>query len=131
MSSALRRLAGLCGGQGVDDIDGGGEEDGFALETGGIAESRGEMGLSETDAAQEDDIGLVLEELQAEEVLHGCSVDFLGPVPAELVQGFEDRETRHTDSPLNGAIVAQGGFSCSETGKVAHMRPVVCGGLFG
>jgi len=121
----------VCGRQGVDGIDGGGEEDGFSLRQAGITKSRGEMGFSEADAAQEDDIGLIIEELQAEEVLHGSAVDRFRVIPAELVQGFYDREPCHGDSTLNGAIMAQGGLSLGEAGQVIHMRPVLGGSLAG
>ena len=49
------------------------------------------MRFAEADAAHEDDVGFVFEEGQAKEVLHLGAVDFLGPVPVKLVEGFDDR----------------------------------------
>jgi hypothetical protein len=46
------------------------------------------------------------EETQAEEVLHLGAVDFLGPVPMDLVEGFEDREAGGGEAAGNGAGVA-------------------------
>ena len=89
---AFEQAAFLRGRKVVDDADGVGEEHGRALLTGRVAQSGGEVGFSETDISQEHDVGLLLEELHPEEVLHRQAVDFLGPVAAELFQRFEDRK---------------------------------------
>ena len=49
------------------------------------------------------------------------SVDFLGPVPAEGVEGFDDGETRGLDAPGDGAISTQGGLAFDELGEVVEM----------
>ena len=51
-------------GEGVDHVDGGGEEHGVTLVAGGESQGDGEMAFSESDAADEHDIGEVVEELQ-------------------------------------------------------------------
>ena len=68
-SSVLAQLelelrGGLCAGEGVDHVDGGGEEHGVTLVAGGESQGDGEMAFSESDAADEHDIGEVVEELQ-------------------------------------------------------------------
>ena len=74
----FQAIGGLGSGEGIDDIDGGGEEDGIALEAGGIAQGGGQMGFPEADASEEDDIGFVFDELEAKEVLDGQRLIFLG-----------------------------------------------------
>ena len=84
----------------IDDFDGTGEQNGVTLQAGGVAQGGGQMGFADAHVAQEDDIGLVSQELQAKEVLDGQTVDFLGPDPVELFEGFEDREAGAFDSCL-------------------------------
>ena len=88
-----------------------------ALLAGGVAQGGGEMGFAEADAAQEDDVGFFLDELEAEEVLDLEAVDFLGPVPAELFEGLDDGEAGGFDAPLDGALAAQGGFAFDELAR--------------
>src|ERR1700675_1898724 len=68
---------GLGGAQGVDDVDGVGEENAHALLAGGITERGGEVGFAEADEPQEDDVGFVVDELEPEEILDLETVDFL------------------------------------------------------
>ena len=65
----------------------------MVLLAGGVTQGGGEMGFAEADQAEEDDVGFVFDELEAEEVLDLEAVDFLGPVPAEGVEGFDERES--------------------------------------
>jgi hypothetical protein len=82
----------LRGGQGVDDVDGGGEADGKAGGGRGMAQGDAQVTFSQAHRADDDDVGFVLDELEAEEVLHGQSVDFGRPGEVELLEGFEHRE---------------------------------------
>jgi hypothetical protein len=61
------------------------------------------MAFAQADGAQEDDVGLVAYKVQAEEVLDGQAVDFLGPVPAELLQGFDHGEAGLLDAAAGGS----------------------------
>jgi hypothetical protein len=88
-------------------------------------------GFAEADPSEEDDIGLIIEELQAEEVLDVYAVDVFRPVPEELIQGFDDGETGKPDATAYGAVSAQAGFSFDKHGKVVNMRPVLFGRLIG
>jgi hypothetical protein len=89
------------------------------------------VGLAEPDTAEKDDVGLVFEELESEEVLDGHAVDFLGPVPLKLLEGFDDGEPRHSDFALNGAVPTGVDFSAGEVLEVLDVCPVVPGGLIG
>ena len=59
----------------------------------GVTEGGGEMGFSDADQAEENDVGFVFDELETEEVLDLEAVDFLRPVPAEGVEGFDEGES--------------------------------------
>ena len=47
------------------------------------------MRFAQTHAAQEDGVGFLLDEVQAEEVLDLRPVDLLRPAPLELIEGLE------------------------------------------
>lgn len=64
---------------------------------------------------------MVLDELEAKEVLDFEAIDFLGPVPAEGVEGFDDGEAGGLDTPGDGAIGTQSGFAFDELGEVVEM----------
>jgi len=83
-------LGTMSGGQGVDDLDGGGEEDGIAFLTSVMAQGGGEMGFAEADTAEEDDVGVGLDKVEAKEGEDELAVDFLRMFPAVLFEGFED-----------------------------------------
>ena len=112
---------GLGGVESVDDVDGVGEENAHALLAGGVAECRGKMGFTETYESQEDDVRLVVDELESELVLDLETVDFLGPVPAEGVEGFNDWEPGGPDASGDSAVSVQGGFALNELGQVVKM----------
>ena len=109
---------GLGGVQGVDDVDGVGEEHVHALLAGGVAEGGGEVGLAESDGAEQDDVGVIPDELEAEEILDLKAVDLFGPVPAEGVEGLDDGEAGALDAAGDGAVGAQVGFALDELGEV-------------
>ena len=113
----------MCGAEGVNHVDGIGEENAYTLLAGGVTKRGGEMGFAEADGAQEDDVGLVMNELESEEILDLKAVDFLGPVPAEGVEGFDDGEACRMDAPGDGTVGTQGGLAFDELGEVdaAHV----------
>ena len=63
------------------------------------------MGFAQTDQTQEDDIGFVVDELQPEQILDLQAVDFLGMIPVEGVQSFDDFEPQPLLRP--GSLVAR------------------------
>ncbi len=118
-------------GEGVDGIDGGGEEDGFSLETGGISQGGGQVGFTQAYAAEKNDIGFVFDKFQPKEVLHGHLIDFLRPTPLKLIDSFQDGEARQADAALDGAVVPGTDFTLGETVKIVKMGPVFAGRLVG
>lgn len=71
----------------------------MAGQTGGVAQGAGEMAFAQADPAEKDDVGVVVEEGQAQEVLHLGTVDFLGPGPVEGIEGFNAREAGDIHPP--------------------------------
>ena len=128
LRSSVLRVPGLGGVQGVDDVDGVGEEHAHALLAGGVAERAGEVGFTEPDGAEQDDVGVVLDELETEEVLDLEAVDLFGPVPAEGVEGFDDGEAGGLDAAGDGSVGAQVGFAGDELGEVVEVGDGVFGG---
>jgi hypothetical protein len=121
----------VCRGQGVDKIDSGCKKDGVVFKACGIAQGRGQMGFSEPYAAEEDDVGLVFDKVEPEEILDLEPIDFFGPGPVELIQGFDEREASHTDAAFYGSVPAQSGLATDEVLEVIHMCPVFPGRLCG
>ena len=119
------------GGQFVDDVDGVGKEDRMTRLCGGKAQGGGQVGLTQPDGAQEDHVGMALQELQAEEVLDLETIDLLGPVELELFEGFDDREAGGLNAPLDQALMALVVFALHQTTQILDMIPLVFGGLLG
>jgi hypothetical protein len=59
------------------------------------------------------------------------AVDFLGPVPAELVESFQDREARGLDAQLDGMLEALLVLAVDEPAEVFRVSPGLLGGLLG
>jgi hypothetical protein len=70
---------------------------------------------------KQDEVGFVLDKRQAEGVLHLKTVNPGGPVPAELLQGFEDGEARQPNTALGGAITPHIHLAFEECGKVVDV----------
>ena len=86
------------------------------------------MGFAKTDGAEQDDVGVVMDELEAEEILDLEAVDLFGPVPSEGVEGFDDGEAGGLDAAGDGAVGAQVGFAGDELGEVVEVGDGVFGG---
>ena len=120
---------GLGGVKSVDDIDGVGEEHAQARLAGGITQRGGEMGFAQSDEAEDEDVGLIVDELETEEILDLEAIDFFGPVPAERVESFDDGELGGFDATGGGPVASRGGFPLDELGKVIEVgEGVFCGG---
>jgi hypothetical protein len=118
-------------GESVDDLDGGDEAHGVSGGTGGVAQGGGDMGFAESDAAEKDHVGLGFDEAQAEEVLDLGAVDFPGPAPLELFEGFEGGKARGLETALERGLVAPNALGVNETGEVVEVGPGVASGLGG
>ena len=79
------------------------------------------LGFPQADAAQYDEVGFVLDKRQAEVVLHLEPVNPGGPVPAELLQGFNDGEARQANAAFGRAITSHVGLAFHEFGEVVDV----------
>src|SRR6266487_5085141 len=89
------------------------------------------MRFSEADGTQENDVAFVGQKLQAEEVLDLEAIDFLGPVPAELFEGFQYRETRGLHAQLDGVLESLVVLAVNEAAQVVDVTPALLSGLLG
>jgi hypothetical protein len=74
---------------------------------------------------------MVFQEGQPEEVLDLEPVDFLGPVPVELFQGFQHGKAGGDHTPSHRAVYLPQGLPFHQAAQVIHRRPVLLGGLVG
>ena len=89
------------------------------------------MRFAQPHAAQKHPVGFVREKGQAEEVLHLGAIDFLGPAPVELVEGFDAGETSGGNAALDGQFLPALRFGLDEPSQVIHRGPLVLGRLAG
>ena len=115
----------------VDDVDGVGEENRVAFQASGVAQCGGQVGFAQADGPQKDDIGFLCQELQPEEVLDLEAIDFLGPVPAELFEGFDDRKAGGFDAQLDGVLEPLLVLAVDEAAQVVDVAPGLLGSLLG
>src|SRR5215470_3407605 len=79
------------------------------------------LGFPQADPTQQDEVGFGLDKLVVEVVLHLEPVDPGGPVPAKLLQGFDDGEARQPNATLGGAITSHVGLAFQESGEVVDV----------
>lgn len=115
-------------GQAVDDVDGGRKERRVAAYTGGVSEGDAQMCFPEAYAAQEDCVGLLLDKVQAEQILDLGPVDLLRPVPLELIQGFREREACAADALREALVLAPGDLALDQALQVVEVSPLLFGG---
>jgi hypothetical protein len=83
------------------------------------------MGFAKPDPADENDIAFILYELEVKKILDLSPVDFFGPRPVELIQGFDHRKPGRTDAALDGAIPAHVGFRPHQFGEKMQVAPLL------
>src|SRR5262245_38750286 len=81
------------------------------------------LGFPQAHTAQKDEVGLGLDKFQAKVVLHLETVHPGGPVPAKLLQGFNDGEARQPNAAFGGAVASPLRLAFREPGQVVDMRP--------
>jgi hypothetical protein len=118
-------------GQGLEDINGTGQEHRVPLEAGGIAQRGGQMRVPQADAPQQDQVGFVVDKREAAVVLDLEAVNPRGPVPAELLSGFDDGEARQPEAAFGRALTAHVGLAFQECGERVDVCPGFWGCLFG
>lgn len=121
----------LGGAQMVDDLDGIGKENRVAFQASGVAQRRSQVGFAQADGAQKDHVGLLSQELPAEEVLDLEAIDLLGPVPMELFERFDDRKARGLDAPLDGVLEPLLVLAVDEPAEVIDVSAGLLGRLLG
>src|SRR5215469_9976877 len=77
--------------------------------------------------AEEQHIGLLLDEAEVEEVLDLRPVDLLRPGPLELIEGFDEREASEADASLEALVVAVGNLAFDETLEILDVAPALLG----
>lgn len=87
------------------------------------------MSFAQSDVAQQHSVGFLGHQLQAEKILDLEPVDFLGPVPAELFESFQDWEPSGFDPPFNDALAPLGVFAFDQPAQVFDMVPVLLSAL--
>ena len=90
-----------------------------------MAKGDAEMALAQADVGDEDDIGLVLDEAQAEEILNLRPVDLLRPAPVELIDGLEYRKAGERDPAQDTAVFAVVGLAFDQARQILDVRPLL------
>ena len=127
----LEPAGGLCSGEGVDHVDGAGEQHAVVMVACSEPHGNGEVALAQADPADEDDVGGLVDELQTEEVLDLQTVEFLGPVPLELVEGLTHRESGEAHAPFDGAVLSAVRFALDEAVEEGDGITLFLGGIAG
>ena len=70
----------------------------------------------------------MLDKLQTEQILDLRPIDFLRPVPLELIERLEDREACEADASLQALILAPGDLALDQALEVVERRPLLFGG---
>lgn len=89
-----------------EHVAGGGEADGVSAKGGLVGEVSQEHGLAEPVGTDEHGVGALFDEAEGEEILDGVAVDFGGPGPVEIGDGFEGSDARFDESSLEAASFA-------------------------
>ena len=82
----------LCGGEGVDHVDSVGEENGLSAQACGVTKGRGEMGFSDADQAEENDVGFVFDKRH-------CLLDDSGSPSAWRFSSASGRRSASSSEP--------------------------------
>src|SRR5215470_9972242 len=80
------------------------------------------LGFPQAHTAQQDEVGLGLDKFEAKVVLHLETVNPGGPVPAKLLQGFDDGEARHPKAAFGGAVALPLHLAFREPDQIVDMR---------
>src|ERR1700756_5217284 len=103
----------------------------MAAQTGGIAQSDGEMAFSDTGGTGEDNVGAGVDEVEFQQVFDLHAIDFGWPVPIPSGHGLDDREASVLDAALHAAVMTQGDFTGDKFLKVLEVAAPVASGVFG
>ena len=62
-----------------------------------MPEGGGQVRFTQTDAAEENDVGVLVDKLQTKEVLHLGAIELVWPGPLEGIEGLDERDARLAD----------------------------------
>src|SRR5690606_19859387 len=100
-------------------------------QAGGVAEGERQVRFSETDAADQDCIGFFLDEVELEQMLELRTVDFLRPVPLELIERLDEGEARLSDAPLETSVFPMGNLAFDQALQILEVSPALLDGGLG
>jgi hypothetical protein len=89
------------------------------------------MGLPQPNSSEINSVYVVTQKMQGEVMLHLGAVHLRGPVPAQLIQGFQHRKAGQTPAVFRGAVAPQEGLACDEMAERVEMGPLLVRGLLG
>jgi len=72
------------------------------------------MRFAKAYTTQENDIGVLFHESESEQILYLQPVDFLWPVPVEIVKGFEHRKSCLFDAVLSATVMSFGAHKITQ-----------------
>jgi hypothetical protein len=64
-------------------------------------------------------------------MLHLSAVNLGGPIPAKLIQGFNDWKASQANAIVGGAVAPQEGFAFDQLAEIVDMGPLLVGRLLG
>ena len=94
-----------------------------------MPEGNAQVTFAQADVGDEDDVGVVLDETQAEQILNLRSVDLLRPAPIELIEGLEYRKAGVTNPALDAAVFVPVGLAFDEPRQILDVRALLGTGL--
>jgi hypothetical protein len=86
----------------------------MAGEHGGISEILGDHGLAQAGGPAQDEVAAAREEVEGERPLDQGAIDFLGPIPLELGQGFEVAQAGLRQAAFQAAASPVCGFGVGD-----------------
>ena len=89
------------------------------------------MCFADADPAEEDDVAVLGDEVEAEQVLDLGPVDLLRPTPVEAVEGLAGGQAGVFEPARDERVVAAGDLAGDEVFEVLGIRPLLARGLGG
>lgn len=82
-----------------------------------------QVALAQTSARDEHDVGVLLDEVQVGQILDEQPVDLGGPIPVELIERLEHRESGLGDAALHAPVVARERLAAEQLTQILQVRP--------
>lgn len=131
VDGARKRVIGLGGGEGIDEI-GGGDPEGFNFFlTGGVGKCQGDVGLADAGGTNENEIGIGVDEIEGEGIEDERFGNGGGMGPVERIQSFDAGDPCVFQSSADDAFMAKGILGREEPCEKFQMGNIFKGGLLG